>query len=628
MSNALNQFNHTFALFEKLIVKNIEEKVQKFSSSPHVLLSTFEKIPHILQRDGVKKKLFVLTSHVTKILKEIIHAIDDDIEGLCTCDNAVEGIFRCRQHERNVQKIQSGFKSFMGASTHNNDIGIHCDALLTKCRVVETKIFNSWLMVADDRLRTALNLLQEKGALIEQSDTRILRVVFQNDVAKLLDQERKFRLLGFNTITISQKVVIANKYFKLSQSLGKAIMVRNSIERQAAVEEREMMSELLEDFDCVVKNYCETNSSYYYKDLNGSITWKKNYECQKFVSNINKIANSLSLESKRVAGLYLKNSLSICRLFDSALITEKSSWLRYFQEVEANVSKQHVSKESKWGSYWGHQMLKAFEVTYVHNILNFDKVENDIRCDLVTNGIKIDVLPSVSEIRSVLYAQLEMFIEHPNKHKSSLVENRLLHYVPKLHQGLVSLLYVIIEKVVFDVKDLVYSLSQKLAFDFHVELYAKTYCKKAQDFESCFKWLKKQMSTVESIPEIKHVGGNLKVSLKNLKDMAIDKLLFSKESLLKLYESSTIDDFKIVENFICTTSILMTTEASTINEICCIEDKWENAKKQLCNIEQRAIIGHEKCLTFMRLLQSDSISIHTSFVDMKNEMELNKVRTQ
>ena len=55
---------------ENQIALGIEKQVQSLDAPPFLILSTFEKLPHILQRKGIRKRLHLLIARLKKILKD------------------------------------------------------------------------------------------------------------------------------------------------------------------------------------------------------------------------------------------------------------------------------------------------------------------------------------------------------------------------------------------------------------------------------------------------------------------------------------------------------------------------------------------------------------------------------
>lgn len=614
LKSTLHIFNTRLQPLDNQIAKCIQEQVQNLDTPPFVILSTFEKLPHILQRQGIKKNLNVLITRLTNILKELLVAIDKAIDDSIEDGDSVKGIFKCRQYSRKIEKIRIGFKTV----AFSNDIEIECVELKDKCNKFETKIFSSWLMTAGELLETTLTSLEQKGTLIELHNSNILRVTFHNDLAKVVNQERKLRLLGFKTDKIAEKVSIANKYYALGSFLNKSIMLRNSITKSVSLEQRDLLHNLLVEFDDIVEQHCEP-----IEQRTKLISWTNDVECERFASKLNDIANALSIETKNAGLLHLNCSRRICALFAHDLLSQKPSWLRHYHEVEGDILDRNLPRESKWVTYWEYQIFKVFEATYMKGLLYLNTFFKDLRCEMVANGDKIDIDPPLSEIRSRMYAQLQAFVEYPGEHKSIFTESALFEIIPRVNEKAVGEVYKICERSITELKNMICQYSKKIVINFDISSYAKLHCQKARDFAASFEWWEIQRSQVEKWPEIETYHSCVKVSLRRLKNIVVDRLLFFRDSLEDSLRCSALNDYQFVKEFMSKTTFLLAKLPSEVDEICQVEIHLKVTKLELSNIEHKAALSHDKFELLMSLNRSKSSS--QSFLDKRSEMKLIKV---
>ena len=621
LQNTLFAFNTRLQPLDSQISSCIQKQVHNLDAPPFVILSTFEKLPHIVKRQGVKKNLHVLITRLNKLIKELLAVIDTTIGESVECIDPVEGIFKCRQCKRKIEKIRIGFQ----AVASNDIIQVDCVELDKRCTNFEKKIFNKWITKTGDLLETSLHSLEHEETLIKIYDSKVFRVTFYDELAKLIEQERKLRVLGFNTLEIAEKIAVAKKYYKLGSYLNKSIMLRNSVEHQVSSEQRDLLHTLITEFDRMVKKHCGEQLSTKY-DNSTTLSWTDHGACDRFASKLNNVAKKLSIETKNIRLIHFKNSQRICALFTYDLLSQKSSWLRHYREVEEAILAQSFNVESKWGLYWAHQVYKAVEATYIKGLLNLNKFAKDLRCEMLINGDKVDIHPPFSELRAEMYAQLQSFVEYPSDHMNIFGENVLFKTIPVVNEKLVAEVYRICEQCITSLKDMICQYSNQAIINFEISSYAKAYCHRAKDFAKGFEWFQNQRKLVEKWPEILTIQYSMKVSLSRLKRIVVDRLLFFQDSLRDSLQISALSDYQIVVEYMSTTTFLLAQVPSEVSDISRAESDWKAAKLQLSNIEHKAASSRDKFELLNSISQSANYSSVHSLLDKINEMKLIEVR--
>lgn len=603
------------------IAKTIQDALRDLEAPPFVILSTLEKVSHVLQRPGVMRGLHVIISRLSDTLKALLVSIDQAIDDSTHQDGPVEGIFMCRGCKRKLQKIRIGFKP----ASLNNDIEESCKLLEEKCQNYEYKIFKFWMMKVEHALDLSLKTLEQNHTLIELHDSKTFRVTLHDELAIILDEERKLKLLGFNTDRIEQKVTIGKKYFKMGSFINKAIMMRNHIEQRVSREEREFIVNSLVEFDDLLNKHCETlDPPSTHHESSSIITWTNNIQCEKLALKLNNIANKLSSEIKKVGLHRIDNSRRLCTFFGYDLLSQKSSWLRHCSDCEESLCEQTTDMPSKWATYWGHQIMKIFDASYARGLGHLNKVVQDIRCEMIMNGGKVDIHPSLSEIRIELYAQLRSFIEYPVEHKSALKGMILFKVIPRIHESTIARVFNICERYISDLKGIIAQYAEKVVPYFDMASYVRDHCRRAGDFSVCFQWLKSQMYVVENWPEMETIHLGMKLSLRKFKMIVADRLLFLEDSLNDSLQKSALCDYQLFQEYLTATSLLMTNTPTDINGIIRVENDWKAAKLELLNIERISASGCDKFDLLIQFYRSN-LESSESFRAKKKELMLIEV---
>ena len=627
LQEALREFDEQLRHFDSHIAQCIQKKVKNLDAPPFVILSTLEKLPFILERPGVVKHLEAVTSRLTKILKALLNSIDKAIDSSFGDNNIVEGIFKCRQYRKKCERIRAGFK----VVARNDDIKVLCTDLENKCCYDERNLFNRWLQRADDFLKSSINSLSRTKALVEFDDNNLIHVTLSDGFAKVINDERKLSLLGFNTDSIRLPIVTAKKYCRIGNFLNKALMLRNQIEQCASVEEKELIHHSLTHFDDFVKKHCKKTDPYSstMSDNSLSLCWTDHDESEKFASKLNEIAKELCKESKRTDFYRKINSKQIRALLKCDLISKKSTWLQLYSDVEKYLLEQTSDKYSKWTTYWIHQVFKAFDVTYIRGLMYLNTVSRDIACELVVHENVIQIRPTLSEIRSDLYSQLRSFVEFPIIHSSVFSENTYFNLIPIINHEKVSEVYKFCESCIFELKELVTQYSKKAIPYFDVATYTKKHCRGAMEFANCMQWLKSQIKLVDRWPEMEVLNGNIRVSLRVVKDHIKDRIQFLQNSFNIELQQSAIYDYNVVQDFILSTKALFSYIPSKVDDLKLVESAWNAAKLEISSIEETAAMAYEKFGLICSLSKnSPDLSISSSFYEKRKEMQLEQVRTQ
>ncbi len=569
-----------------------------------------------------------MLTRLSTILNGLLEAIDKAIDGATGEDDPVVGIFKCRQYRRKTERIKTGFQ----VVATDNSFEATCKELVNKCINYERKLFNYWIINADDILVRKLKSLEKSSKFIEVNESNILRVVFDDEIVRVIHQERKLKNLEFDTESIQAKIVIAKKHYKLAASLTKALSIRNKIELCASCEERDLLQRRIFEFDDLVRRHCGYDSHHdqaMNRENIDNVFWINRTKCEKLVSMLNNIASKLSIEAKAINLHHQKNSKHITELFKCDLLLQKSDWLRLCLGIEDGTIEQTSQKEGKWVCYWAHQVFKVFEGAYIKGLMRLNEVIREIRCEMVMNGNQIDIHPSLSEIRSELYAQFRSFVEYPIMHNSLFSNVVAFNLIPRIHEKNAAVAFGLCERAVVILKAKIGYYTKKLIPAFDISSYAMACCHEAKDFVTSFQWLKSQKNLIDKWPEVETINGCIKVSLRRVKYLMEDRILYHKDSLVDSLQRNVLDDYQLVQDYISSAYMLFTKGVPTdIADIALVESNWKTANSLHSSIEKIAKSAHDKFQLLSKLHHETSTSKNmNSFLSRMDCMKLTQVRS-
>ncbi len=597
--------------FELGIANSIEEEVQNVDNSPFLILAIVEKFEHILKRKGVQSHLALFLMSFKDVVKGLLRPMQIAVEdGFFDRIDRVQSVFECRQIKRKVQKILTGYSPM---DVDGDDILQQCSELTIMCDKVENNLFQTWLEESKSKLRELLHSLESTERLIESDSLNGFKVTFHNDIAKLIDQERKLQLLGFHTQTLVKDVSVAKKYYEVGAFLNRIILFRNHVERQMSSEQLDLIKPMLMEFDNFIRKSDHNQKS---------ITWTNEIECRRFATDLFKIANKVRNEVDRISDLHKNLTDKTSMLFKHDLLSERSLWLQHMRTVEGCLQNKEMNIHAGWLVYWESQVYKVFEACYSKGLVKLVNFMTGIQCEMILRkDNRVEIIPSISEIRTKIFEQIRAFAEYPLKYDSRYSKNTKFGSIPMMNETTIAQSYMAFEECLSRLRNLVDQYSKRMIPVFEVSQYAEKHCHKAESYMKAIQYLLSHKQKIEDWSEIESIFDIIKVSTSKLATAVKNRLDFYIHCLNQHLHQRTMNEYNEVKEYISSTKLLLLDMPHDVSSIQETESLWESARIKIPRIEELAVSCTKKIDLILQTQKSADLSVK------KKEMKLMKVRS-
>ena len=611
LKDCISRFGESLLPYDAVIARKIDEEAQNKENTPFLILSTVEKFQYTLKRKGVQQNLALFLMRFKDMVQELLKPLERVIEsGFFDEIDKVQSIFKCRQTKRKVEKIMNGYSVVID---QDDELLKYGSELSKMCDLVEKSLFHTWLDETKINLRKSLAALESMNSLIESDVPNGYKVKFHDDLARLIDQNRKLQLLSFNTEAVSRDISIAKKYYKLGSFLNRIVAFRNHVERYSRSEQKDLIKPVLVEFDNFIIN---SNSN------RKPSSWTNDVECQRFVADLFNIANKLRNETDRINAIFEDLAEKTCSLFNYDLISQSSMWLQSVKDIELYLGSKVSNQQCEWVTYWTNQIFKVCEASYVCGIVKLIEFPpSRIRCEMILKkDNRVAITPSFNELRLTIYSQIRSFALFTKTMVSIFQDGQRFDSMPAFKETEIAVTYLACETYLCGLSDLLDKYSNDIVPNFEVTSYAEKFCSKAEDYEKARQYLRRQKQKVEEWPEIESIFDYFKVSTRNLSNAVIDRIEFCEHCLDQHLHNRTIDEFNSVQNYITSTKLFLSDIPSEINDMKEKESALKTFKMKVPMIKD-LIISCDRKIGLILLSQE---SAH--FASKKKELKLMKVR--
>ena len=625
---AVKMYEEKLVPVEHLISSNLRKQIQSMADKPQQLLREFQRYRQLLRRPNIGQVLVAERETLLARLHAHMEQLDEDFEyrsssaatsssdrrsrggGAAgpplgkTTSVAVNNVVWGKQLRNKVKYI------IRAASNLLSDIQPAFQDFKERAEGVHDKLekwvkdqVKEWTGTVKDQLENQELSVQVSGNLMEiDSVSGNMIVNYSESLVALLRDTRQLSGLGFAIPRDIQRAAAeGEKYFRFGVQLKKVANFINTMDSQIIPSQKPMLLKTLIEFDECVKG---TRSS---SGKGGStVTWSDPGECERYVGQLQKAAEQLSLENRRLRKAHLRMVGETVALMGTDILRQKDRWKgrwKSLQDMAKTAAAVYTpDRLTKWHLHWDHQVYKALEATYRFGLESLNEHLPDIKCELVFSQRKLMFRPSVEELRASYYRQMSKFISIPNNF-SGFGNNDVYAKMADLNSKSLIQVYVKAENLFTRLSALQKSLESWVLLGSVPDIfeYVETNVTEVAQWEVNFKMLKSRRQMLDKMKD-SHRIDCIAVSATPFKAAVEGHLQSFGDALFVSLRKSILTSLGAVETFLSESMSFLGVLPQTIEEIGNAKKEWQ----RIVNERDDMRAATKRCTEQKQLLVSQS----------------------
>lgn len=602
---AVKEYERSLTPIEQHVVSNFRRKISSLSNRPQLLLREFQRFSNVLKRPKVRSLLAqereILLSQLVEHIDSLERAYDqrgrDGSAGAGgrNLSDKVSAIVYARQLRGRVESITNVAGPLLQDMPSFDSFITSAEDLKDKLISQERQLFGSWNAEVEDLTADETLALQLKGRLMEINNAGILKVNYSERLVTLLREHRQLTELGYVVPEAVTKIVEeGEKYYRYGVMLKKVANFYNSMENQIIEEQKPMLLDALLAFEDVVENP-NGGSKKAISGKNGGvhITWNNPTECQNYVDRLQKAADRLSLENRKLRKSHNTLGTEVVGLMTIDLLRSRDTWKGKWQGIkdliQAFANKYPSERMNKWVLHWDQQVYKALEAGYQMGLESLNENLSEIKCELVFTNKTVGFKPPFEEIRMLYYRELKKFVSIPNAF-DGLGNASVYRKMPGMNIQSLLCVYKKAEGLFRKLKELQESFREWTVLAMvDLDVFVEENVQEAADFDLNFKMIKAKKKDCEKLQDFEKVDC-IRVSCSPFKSTVEDLLSRLSDSLIMNLKKQIMTNFKDVDTYLEQAMEKLSTRPHSIEEIGHAKKDWkeiESAKDGMRLLSQR-----------------------------------------
>jgi dynein heavy chain 2, cytosolic len=390
--------------------KRLQAIFNALRSQPNQLLREFQKYSSLLHRRTISRQLeaeveILLTQLVSSLngiqfnLKERSYETHDQKGRNMT--RVVNGIVWARQNLNKISELDNMVKTLGGQKAAYESLSL---SLYDDLRRFEREQFEFWVEVEvilnQDTQRVMDDYdgqltLKRSGRLMEIDFTSGKLVVNYGDhLVTLLREVRQLLAMGFAVPASIQNIAeLGQKYFRHGVILKQVANFYNTIDQQMYDFQNSMLLAQALNFERIVKNSKGPS------EAKADATWDNPKELELFISKLQKSADSLTSENRKLRKYHGIIVDHVIKLMNTDLIRNQSKWKEIINVIKMTINsafENGMSHESTlaWRNHIDYQLYKSLEFQYKVSLEDLHEQLPKIKIDLVFKQQRLQFRPT------------------------------------------------------------------------------------------------------------------------------------------------------------------------------------------------------------------------------------------
>ena len=396
-------------------------------------------------------------------------------------------------------------------------------------------------------------------------------VNYSEALVQLLRDVRQLRGMSFNVSrNIAQAALEGEKYYRYGVALKKVANFYNTMDRQIIPCTKAMLKRSLLDFDKRVKSRGGRGEE---------ITWSNPNDCQEYVMSLQKGAEVLSLENRRLRRIHMNMVEEVITLMSIDLLRSKTRWKARWSSLKIKKKEllEHYEEKdlNNFLLHWDHQVYKALESSYRMGLESLNENLPDIKCELVFTQRSVQYRPPLEELRSSYYREMRKFIGIPNSFSGFGNKDVYTTMADRNAKSLIQV-YVKAEELFAKLTDQRVSLKEWVALGKVSDIFTwvEERCTRIEQWETNLEVLKKRRKSLDKMPDFYKIDC-FSVSATPLKAAIEDQLQSFGDALVISLRKSVVASLTKVETFLSDSMEMLGVLPTTIEEIGNAKQEWK-----------------------------------------------------
>jgi dynein heavy chain 2 len=615
---AVAQYERGMAPAENKIAQILRSQLGRLEAQPNQLLREFQKYKELVKRPTVSKELLSERETLLGQLAVYVKTLKDEFSerGMSSTDKeghpqgknipeVVGSIIWARQLDAKVSDTLStaqtllsdlsGFKGFRRSSIE----------FLKELEEHQQDLFNSWsreIQAGINDPKKPLGL-HSKHKLMELShkDGK-LQVHYSDRLVTLLREVRQLTAFGFTIPSkIQQAATAANRFYRQAVILKQVAHFYNTIDQQMIPSQQPMLLDSALEFEDIIKHPKSATTGV--KDPNAQITWENPEEVDLYISKLQKAADKLTSQNRRLRHIHATLTDKVVRLMSVDLLRQQQKWkdtLGEMRTIMANLIQEgyNPSNMRSWRLHWDHQLYKALEHQYQLGLERLNEHLPEIKVELVFRQQQLQFRPPIEEIRAKFYREIRRFVIIPQHFRgvsdvASAAETIFPQMVERNSKGLLT---------VYGKAEMLFQRLVKARERFRewvvlgtvdIDALVEQHCTKLEDWEHNFRSLKAKGREVEKLPNKINVDC-ITVSTIPVKSAIEAQLQHLFEALLSSLAKSVHSHIAAIDEFLKSGNEALAIRPQTIEEIGEVNMKHSELSKLKPEIEPQFVQAERK----------------------------------
>eukprot|EP01013_Petalomonas_cantuscygni_P031314 TRINITY_DN574_c0_g2_i1.p1 TRINITY_DN574_c0_g2~~TRINITY_DN574_c0_g2_i1.p1 ORF type:complete len:4319 (+),score=1484.83 TRINITY_DN574_c0_g2_i1:236-13192(+) len=425
--NACAEFEKRLEPIERRISSKLRSNLSASFAQPQLMQAEFAKYSHLINRPTIAADLSQEKDNLFAKLDEVIKGVRNDFdarrdrledEALAEADRQrqasrnmpglVNTVVWARQLRRKVEGTKTTAERLLQEHSRLKNLTKEADALSTELKDWEQSLFVNWRDDIKERSQDPKDplALHMSGSLMELNKrTEKLSVNFSERLVELLREVRQLTSLQFVIpYDIQQLCSSAMKFFRHGIVLKQVAEFYNTMGATLAPYHRAMLYDHASQFESLVTN-------------KKKITWNNPVEATQYVQRLQKAADMLMGEHRRLRRAHDEIGEIVVTLMKTNLVQDEGGWragMRDIREKLVNLERLHGYKNmDAWLLFWDYQLYKALEIQWKQGLEMLSEFLAEVKVELVYKEGQVVFRPAFEEIREQYYRRMKDFISLP-----------------------------------------------------------------------------------------------------------------------------------------------------------------------------------------------------------------------
>jgi len=592
-TQAVEAYERLLLPIEEHISGKLRAQITGFSDRPQQLLREFLKYNNLVSRKNISRQMQPERETLMAQLSTYIEILDNDFETRSSLGqhpderppsgmnipSVSNNIMWAQQIQTKAQEILDTASKLLGDLSSFHEFKRDVLQLLDKVRLWKKEEVEKWAEDVEDTMDgAALDLDGQvmeivKGDLVVNYDERLVRLL--REVRQLTELKcpihKKIRVKAAN----------AEKYYRHGVRLIKVANFYNTVEDDIIPSQKNMLLDSLLDFE----DHLPTSEG----SSKNNVSWKN---CAEFVENIQKAAETLAGQNRKLKKLHALFGEEVAGLMKIDLLRKRDKWEAQWNRIKERMLKltKKYPKErmNRWMTHWDHQLFKALEMGYKRGLESLTEMLPEIKAELVYSNGQLHFKPTLEDLQVTYFHELRRFVAFPATFSGFGDNAELFQKLGDRNGALLRHLYVTSKQLFDQLRDKRDSLKPWIALGNlkSLEEFVESEISTLEEFDNNFKMVKKRVKQAEKLPDFYKIEC-VSISTGPFKSTVDDQLNQLNNQLIASLRKDLDKNLAGIETFLEEATKMLQTVPSSIEEIGIAKKEWNRFAEEKKSVKSR-----------------------------------------